>query len=62
MRHQGFNIIFQPPKETTSGFVIILKCRFKLNKYGTLKVVPSAYLRGLFEAYFLTRGLNMNNS
>ena len=25
---QDFNIIFQSPKEATSGFVIIKKCRF----------------------------------
>ncbi len=34
MRHQDFNIIFQPPKETTSGFVLIKKCRFKSRSYG----------------------------
>ncbi len=28
------NIIFQPPKEATSGFVIIKKCRFKSRSYG----------------------------
>ncbi len=28
MRHQDFNIIFQPPNEATSGFVIILCCSF----------------------------------
>ena len=34
MRHQGFNKIFQPPKDVTSGFVIIKKCRFKSRSYG----------------------------
>ena len=29
----GLHIIFQPPKETTSGFVIIQKCCFKSNKF-----------------------------
>ena len=31
---QGLHIIFQPPKEVTSGFVIIKKCRFKSRSYG----------------------------
>ncbi len=31
MQHQDFNINFQLPKEATSGFVIITKCRFKLS-------------------------------
>ncbi len=35
MRHQDFNIIFQPSKDATSGFVIIKKCRFKSRSYGT---------------------------
>ncbi len=33
MRHQDSNIIFQPPKEATSGFVIIIKCHFKSRSY-----------------------------
>ncbi len=36
MRHQDFNIIFQPPKDATSGFVIIKKCRFKSRSYSSL--------------------------
>ena len=35
MRQQDFNIIFQPSKDATSGFVIIKKCRFKSRSYGT---------------------------
>ncbi len=35
MRHQDFNIIFQPPKEATSGFK---KCRFKSRSYGIIIV------------------------
>ncbi len=37
MRHQDFNIIFQPPKDATSGFVIIKKRRFKSRSYGRLQ-------------------------
>ncbi len=44
MRHQNFNIIFQPPKETTSGFVIIKKCRFKSNKYSKYKFIKRSKL------------------
>ena len=38
MRHQDFNIIFQPPKDATPGFVIIKKCCFKSRSYGSVKV------------------------
>ncbi len=37
MQHQDFNIIFQPPKEATSGFVIIKKCRLKSRSYDILQ-------------------------
>ncbi len=46
MRHQDFNIIFQPPKEATSGFVI-KKCRFKSRPYGTHIKSRQNYLHDL---------------
>ncbi len=49
MRHQDLNIIFQLPKETTSGFVIIKKCHFKSRSSGTFPpwavVKHSIYIR-----------------
>ena len=45
MRHQDFNIIFQSPKNATSGFVIIKKRRFKSRSYGIKAIqMPIAIL------------------
>ncbi len=46
MRHQDFNIIFQPPKDATSGFGIIKKCRFKSRSYGIDTIYTASYKWG----------------